>query len=63
MAGKQSREVTLAVAYIKRTGCKPAEAAARYGVAVSSVRRALARLGMPPSPVGRPPQASKQPIT
>ena len=54
MSARQSREVTLAVSHQQRTGCTPAAAAQRYGVAVSSVRRALARLGVAPQPVGRP---------
>jgi len=54
MTARQSREVTLAVSHLQRSGCTPAAAAARYGVAVSSVRRALARLGIPAKPVGRP---------
>jgi len=54
VSAKQSREVTLAVSHLQRSGCTPAAAAARYGVAVSSVRRALARLGVAPQPVGRP---------
>lgn len=54
MTARQSREVTLAVAYQMRTGCTPAVAAQRYGVAVSSVRRAMTRLGLPQRPVGRP---------
>jgi transposase len=55
MTARQSREATLAVAHQQRTGCTPAEAAKRYGVAVTTVRRALARLGVAARPVGRPP--------
>lgn len=58
MTARQSREVTLALAYQQRTGCTPGVAAERYGVAVSSVRRALARLGVAPKPVGRPAKRS-----
>ena len=58
MSARQSREVTLAVSHQQRTGCTPAAAAQRYGVAVSSVRRALARLGVEPQPVGRPVKSS-----
>jgi transposase len=54
MTARQSREVTLAVSHFQRTGCTPAAAAKRYGVAVSSVRRALVRIGVAPQPVGRP---------
>lgn len=61
MAARQSREVTLAVSHLQRTGCTPAAAAQRYGVAVSSVRRALARLGVEPQPVGRPVKSSPSP--
>ena len=54
MTARQSREAMLAVAYAQRTGCAPAEAARRYGVAASTVRRGLARLGVAARPVGRP---------
>lgn len=59
MSARQSREVTLAVSHLQRTGCTPAAAAQRYGVNVSSVRRALARQGVEPRPVGRPPKESE----
>lgn len=54
MSGRPSQAVTLAVRYAVRTKCAPAVAAHRYSVAVSSVRRALGRLGVEPRPVGRP---------
>ncbi|MFN9279369.1 MAG: hypothetical protein ACK6DW_06470 [Betaproteobacteria bacterium] len=54
MSGRQSREVVLALAHIERTGCTPQAAADKYGLAVSTVRRALARAGVPARPVGRP---------
>ena len=54
MSARQSREVGEAVAYLLYTQCKPAVAAKRYGVAVSSVRRAMIRLGIKSNPVGRP---------
>jgi ketol-acid reductoisomerase len=54
MSGRPTREAGLAVAYALRTGCAPAEAARKYGLAASTVRLALARAGVPPRPVGRP---------
>lgn len=54
MSARPSRESVLAVAYVLRTGCKPAVAAKKYGLAISTVRLALARVGKPPNPVGRP---------
>jgi hypothetical protein len=61
VSGRPSREVTLAAAYQQRTGCTPAAAAEKYGVAVSSVRRALARVGVPAKAVGRPAKAIPAP--
>lgn len=55
MSGRPSREVALALAHMQRTGCTPQQAADRYGLAVSTVRRALTRAGVPARPVGRPP--------
>lgn len=54
MAGRPTREVALAVAYLQRTSCTPQQAADKYGLAASTVRRALARAGVPARPVGRP---------
>ena len=54
MSARQSREVGEAVAYLLYTHCTPAVAAKQYGVAVSSVRRAMTRLGIKSNPVGRP---------
>ncbi len=54
MSARQSREVGEAVAYLLYTHCTPSVAAKQYGVNVSSVRRALARLEVKPNPVGRP---------
>lgn len=54
MSGRPSREVGLAMAHIQRTACTPQQAADKYGLAVSTVRRALARAGVPARPVGRP---------
>ncbi len=54
MTARQSRAVTLALSYRKRTGCTTGEASRRYKVAVTSIRRALARAGVAPNPVGRP---------
>lgn len=48
----------LAVDHQQRTGCTPQAAAKRYGLAVSTVRRALARAGVAPQPVGRPVRAA-----
>ena len=58
MSGRPSREVGLALAHIQRTGCTPQQAADKYGLAVSTVRRALARAGVPARPVGRPASAA-----
>lgn len=54
MTARPTREVQLAVAYQQRTGCTPQQAAIRYGLAVSTVRRGLARAGIAARPVGRP---------
>lgn len=54
MTARQSVGVHRALAYLKRSGCSIAAAAGMYGVNVSSVRRALAKLGVPANPVGRP---------
>lgn len=54
MTARPSREVTLAVQYVQRTGCTITEAARKYGVAARSVRRALRRAGVPPATAGRP---------
>lgn len=54
MSGRQTREATLAVALVQRTGCTPAEAAKKFGVNVTTVRRALDRAGVPARAVGRP---------
>ncbi len=57
MSGQESRAVFLAVGHMRRTGCTPAAAAEKYGVAVSSIHRALERRGVPAKPVGRPRKA------
>ena len=54
MTARQTREAALAVALVQRTGCAPQVAAKRYGLAASTVRRALARAGVAQQPVGRP---------
>jgi len=55
MSGRPTREVALAVAYLQRTpGCTPQQAATKYGLGVSTVRRGLAKAGVPARPVGRP---------
>ncbi|MDQ5946002.1 MAG: hypothetical protein QG619_1425 [Pseudomonadota bacterium] len=54
MSGQPSHAVTLALAYLRRTGCKPAAAAARYAVNVSSVRRAMHRSQLFVRAPGRP---------
>ena len=54
MTGRTCRAVELAVRLHLERGHSIAEAARRHGVALSSVRRALARAGVPPKPVGRP---------
>ena len=53
MSGRPTREAVLAVALVQRTGCTPLAAARRYGLHVSTVRRALAKIGQA-RPVGRP---------
>jgi len=50
----------LAVEYVLLTSCKPISAALRYGIDVTTVRRALKRNGVKPNSVGRP--VSKKPI-
>lgn len=57
MSGRQSHAVTLAVRLVRERGYTAAAAAAKHGVAVSSVRRALLRAGVPPNPRGRPRKA------
>lgn len=54
MSGRPSQAVTLAVRLVQRTGCTPAVAALRHGVAPSSVRRAMRRAEMIVQPRGRP---------
>jgi hypothetical protein len=54
VSARESRPVTLALRYMQRTGCKPLDAAARYGVATSSIFRAMHRAGMAVKPRGRP---------
>lgn len=54
MTARQSREVTLALAHLQRTGDQPSAVAARYGVAKSSLLRAMKRAGIAVAPVGRP---------
>ena len=60
MSGRTSREATLAVAHVQRTGCTPQQAADKYGLAVSTVRRALARAGVELRPRGRPPKPPRE---
>jgi hypothetical protein len=55
VSGRPSREVGLALAHIQRTGCTPQAAADKYGLAVSTVRRALLRAGFVLRKRGRPP--------
>ena len=45
---------TVAVEYVISTGCSPMSAALRYGIDVTTVRRALKRNGVKPNSVGRP---------
>ena len=54
MSGRQSQAVALAVRLVRVHGNTVASAASRHGVALTSVRRALAKLGVAPNPVGRP---------
>lgn len=54
MSAVQSHRVSLALAWLARTGCTAAKAAARYKVARSSVTRAMRRSGLPVAPRGRP---------
>ena len=51
MSGRPTAEVRDAVAHLLSTGCTPLQAAARFGVHVRSIQRALAKLGKP-NPVG-----------
>ena len=46
MSARESRGVILAVAYMLRTGLKPADVAARYKVSRASIYRALKRRGL-----------------
>lgn len=55
MSGQPSAKVEAAARMVLR-GHSRAEAAKRYGVALSSIRRALARVDVSPLPVGRPPK-------
>lgn len=61
MTARATRESGLAVQLVQRTGCTPQVAAARYGLAVSTVRRALGRAGVPARPAGRPKRAEAAP--
>jgi len=54
MTARQTHRAALAVAYVLRTGCTPMAATKRYGIAPSTVRRALVRAGVAPRPRGRP---------
>lgn len=54
MSGRPSQAVTLAVRLVRERGYTVTAAAARHGVAVSSVRRALRGAGVAPMPSGRP---------
>lgn len=54
MSGRQSQPVALAVKLVQQRDYSVTEAAARHGVAVSSVRRALRAAGVEPLPRGRP---------
>lgn len=56
MSGRPSRDVTLARAYMARTGCAPAEAAAKYGVSVRRLQELAAAAGEA-KPRGRPRKA------
>lgn len=52
MSGRQSQAVSLALRLVER-GHTVTDAAKRHEIAVSSLRRALRRSGVPPLPRGR----------
>ena len=52
MSGRQSSAVAAAVRMVQR-GSSVTDAAAKHGVALSSVRRALRAAGVPPLPRGK----------
>ena len=54
MTARATEASARAVALVIKTGCTPAAAAAKHGLHVATVRRALARAGVVPNPVGRP---------
>ena len=54
MTARESRPVNLALKYMGRSGCSPAEAADKYGVDKSTILRAMRRWGLAVRPRGRP---------
>ena len=54
MSGRPSQAVTLALRLVRLQGYTVTAAAAKHGVALSSVRRALRAAGVDPLPRGRP---------
>ena len=54
MTARPSRAVTLALAWMLRTGSTASAAAAKYKVDPSSITRAMHRAGLPVLPRGRP---------
>lgn len=54
VSGRQSQAVASAVALVLKRGSSVTDAAAKYGVALSSVRRALRAAGVEPLKRGRP---------
>lgn len=54
MSGRQSQAVALALRLVQERGYTVSAAAEKHGLAVSSVRRALRAVGVPPLPRGRP---------
>lgn len=60
MTARPTRTSGLAVAYVQRTGCTAQVAADKYGLNVTTVRRAMARAGVPRRPVGWPRKIAKE---
>jgi hypothetical protein len=57
MTARATEAASRAAAHCVATGCTPAVAAALHGLHPATVRRALARLGVPAMPRGRRPAA------
>lgn len=58
MSGRPSQAVTLAVRLVRERGYTVTAAAEKHSVSLSSIRRALRALNVPPMRGGRPKKAS-----